>query len=326
MKKTLLFFSLLCLLLFFVFVARKALRPSYVSREEPALGTFVSITIEKTQDCEAILNGAFKKIRELETIFSVHNPESELSRLNSLKKTGVSGQLLYLIQKSLHISEITGGAFDITVLPLIHLYKQAEKEGVPPSESQIKEALAYVGWTKIEINGTTVRIPGELDMGGIAKGYIVDKTAEFLREKGVKNGLVNAGGDIYCFGKSPGGGKWRIGIQDPFQKNSIIETLNISGFAAATSGDYERYLSIKGKKYGHIINPATGKTVQDFPAGITVIAPDTATADGLATAFFVFGVAKSIEISDRMDNVDVFIIDGNGKTYQSRNFALFTLP
>lgn len=326
MKKSLIFLSLLCISLILIFTVHKREKSFYVSREEPALGTFVKITIEDTAGSETILDGAFKKIRELEMVFNVYNPDSEISSLNRLKKMEVSDTLLYLIRKSLHISKITDGAFDITVLPLVNLYKNSGKVNIPPSKKQIEETLKDIGWEKIQINGKTVTIPCILDMGGIAKGYIVDETAEFLRSKGVKNGLVNAGGDIYCFGRSPGGGKWRIGIQDPFKKNTIMKTLILSDIAVATSGDYERYISIKGRKYGHIVNPTTGRTVQDFPAGVTVIALDTATADGLATAFSVLGAAKSLEVSDRINDIEVMIVDSNRKVYQSKDFSYLTAP
>lgn len=328
-KKKKILFSVLFILLssFLIFrVIRSREGSTYVTREEPALGTFVTITIEKSNNCQAILTDAFQKINDLEMIFNIHNPASELSRLNTLKKMKVSDQLLYVFKKSIYISEITGGAFDITVLPIINLYKKRAASGIQISEQQIKQELKNIGWKKIEVNGNTVKVPCGVDMGGIAKGYIVDKTIEFLKSEGIKNGLVNAGGDIYCFGKGPGGRKWRIGIQNPFRKNSIIETLRLSNSAVVTSGDYERYLLIKNKKYGHIIDPLTGKTVQEFPAGITVIAPDTTTADGLATGFYVLGIKKSIDISDSMKDVAVLIIDGNGKIYRSKNFSNFTLP
>ncbi len=326
MKKTILIPVLTFLILLTALILHGNRIPSYVSREEPALGTFVAIKIEKTQGYEALLDKAFENIRQLEKVFSAHTPDSELARLNNLKKAEVSFHLLELIKKSTVVSEITGGAFDITVLPLIELYKQAELSGNPPVEKEIRECLARTGWHKIEIKGTTVKIPCGLDMGGIAKGYIVDKTAEFLKEHGVKNGLVNAGGDIYCFGRPPRGEKWRIGIQSPSRKDVLITDLYVSGFAVATSGDYERYLLIKGKKFGHIIDPVTGKTVQNSPAGITVTAVDASTADALATAFYVMGVEKSIKTADRLNGVEVFIIDGAGKTHQSRNFSNFALP
>ena len=301
---------------------------TFVSREEPALGTFVSITVEKSSNSEKILDGAFSLIRQLEKKFSVYIPDSELSQLNIKKKIEASDDLKYVIEKSIYISKITGGAFDITVLPLIKLYRVAEKRGMAPSDKEIRDIMQYTGYGKIKIKGNMIEIPDktELDAGGIAKGYIVDRTAEFLKRQGMIGGLVNAGGDIYCFGENPEGRKWRIGIRDPFHKGRIIKTLYVSNCGVATSGDYERYLYIKGKKYGHIINPLTGRTVQDFPVSVTVIAPDATTADGLATAFFVLGAEKGLALADKLKDVGLFVIDGTGKSYESKNFSKFTLP
>ncbi|MCX8082270.1 MAG: FAD:protein FMN transferase [bacterium] len=309
-------------------INHKSISVPYISREEPALGTFISITTEKTPNCEIILDNAFSLIKDIEKKFSRFISDSEISRLNRNKKIDASEDLIYVIKKSIEISRITGGAFDITVLPLIKLYKESEKKGIPPSAEEIKHILKYIGYKKIKIKDKYILIPEgtELDTGGIAKGYIVDKVALFLKQQGLKNGLINAGGDIYCFGKNPDGEKWKIGIRDPFNKEKTLKILYLSNCGIATSGDYERYLSIKGKKYGHIINPLTGKTVQNFPVSVTVIAKDTTTADGFATAFFVLGVEKSIRLANNLEGVDTFIIDGNGRYYESKNFSKFTLP
>lgn len=326
MKKILLFSFIVLFAAVAARILHKPRAASYVSREESAMGTFVTITMEKREDCEKLLDESFNKIKELEKIFSVHDPESEISRLNALKQMEVSEELLFLINKSIEISSTTEGAFDITALPLIALYRNAEKEGVPPSDILIKETVKQIGWNRIKIEGSMVKIPCGIDMGGIAKGYIVDRTAGFLKERGVESALINAGGDIYCLGKNPKGRKWSIGIQNPLRKDAVKKIIHITGRGIATSGDYERYLAIKGKKYGHIVNPATGKSVQDFPAGVTVIAGDAATADGLATAFFVLGAEKSIQLADRMENVEVLLIDGRGNVSESANFSNLAAP
>lgn len=301
---------------------------TYISREEPALGTFVNVTINKIPHSESILDNAFLLIKSLEKKFSIYIEDSEVSQLNRNKKIKVSDEMKHVIEKSIHISQLTTGAFDITVLPLIKLYREAEKKGVPPSDEEIRKVLQYIGYEKIKIKNNIIQIPdkAEIDTGGIAKGYIVDRTAELLQKNGITDGLVNAGGDIYCFGKNPEGRKWKVAIRDPFNKDRVLQTVHLSGYGIATSGDYERYLTIRSKKYGHIVNPLTGKTVQNFPVSVTVIAPDTITADGLATAFYVMGVKESLKIAENMDNIAIFIVDGDGKTYKSKNFSYFTTP
>ncbi len=326
MRRTAILCGLLLLAASLFFVISKRSACNYVAREELAMDTFVKITMEKSSDDEAILNEAFSRISELEKVFNVHDPDSEISRLNRLKKSEVSEELLHLIKKSITVSKVTGGAFDITVLPLMNLYRNAEKRGTPPSEQEIRKTLEHVGWERIGIRGNTVIIPESIDMGGIAKGYIVDRTAEFLKEKGVRSALINAGGDIYCFGKNPDGRKWKVGVQDPFRKDGIRQIVRLTDYGIATSGDYERYLKIKGKKYGHIVNPRTGESVQNYPAGVTVIADNAATADGFATAFFVLGIEKSIELANMEKNLEVLLIDDKGKIHESRNFSKFTAP
>ena len=300
----------------------------YVTRHGVAAGTFINITVEKKEGSSLILDEAFTRIKGMERLFSVYDRNSEISILNRKGKHEVSDEMIRLLEKSVSISVITKGAFDVTCKPLIDLYRKAEKRDVEPSEQEISGALKNVGWKKIRINGNMVRLQKgmEIDLGAIAKGYIVDRTAEFLKGKGIKNALIDAGGDIYAYGINPHGRKWQIGIRNPFRKNSFIKRIGISDRGVATSGDYERFYTIKKKKYGHIVNPSTGKSVQDYPAGVTVIAPDCTTADALATAFFVMGPGPAVRLADKMNGIGVLIIDRGGKTYMNSGFSNLCLP
>ncbi|MCD6408678.1 FAD:protein FMN transferase [bacterium] len=292
------------------------------------MDTFVEIKIEKKPSSEKILENSFKLIKNLEKKLSIFNPESEVSKINKLKKGKVSPVLIEVIKTSFKISEITEGAFDITCKPLIDLYRKSSLKNHLPSPFEIQKTLKKVNWHNVKINGKEIHLlhGAEIDLGGIAKGYIVDKVAEFLKSNGIKNGIVNAGGDIYCFGLNPDGKKWKIGIRDPFDRKKVIEIIKVSDRGIATSGNYERYFKIKNKKLGHIVNPKTGKTVQEFPVSITVIGKTCAEADGLATGFFVLGIKKSIEIANKMKDIEVIIVDRNRKIYTSKNFSNFTLP
>lgn len=325
MKK---YLSVFVVLLLSGCISAKNTADLYTTREETALGTFISITIEKTPQFTQTQDSAFSKIKRLEEQFSVYISDSEISRLNKNKEIKASEDLLSVFKKSIHISRITGGAFDITTLPLTKLYREAEKSDTPPPEEKIKEVLKDIGYEKIRITENIIKIPSnmEVDVGGIAKGYVVDRVAEYLQREGVRNGLVNAGGDMYCFGKNSAGTKWRVAINNPFRKGEILQTLYVSGYGIATSGNYERYLSIQGKKFGHIINPFTGKTLQDIPASVTVIAPDTTTADGLATAFFVLGIEKSLTLADELQDIAVFIVNADGKIYKNQRLSQFLIP
>ncbi len=308
-------------LLFFLLIQRGY--SEFTSETRIALGTFFQITIEETKDSKEILTQAFKKVDELEKKLSIFEKESEVSKINKYKSASVSNETIEVIKKAIEISKITDGAFDISCKPLVDLYKKGEKEGKPPGEEEIKNTLKKVNWKNIEIKGNNISLKDgmEIDLGGIAKGYIVDKAVEFLKLKGIKNGLINAGGDLYCWGKNPSGEKWKIAIRDPFEQNKTICKIEITEKGIATSGDYEQYVKIKGQKFSHIVNPRTGKTVQDFPVSVTVIANDCTTADALATGFFVLGT-KSIEIVNKLKNVEILIIDKNKKIYKSKNFPL----
>jgi len=293
-----------------------------ISQTEIHMDTYVKITIEKISNYKIILKEAFKKIENLENKLSIFKPDSEISLLNKKGRLSISKDIKGVLHKSLKISQLTDGAFDITCKPLIDLYKKAEKRNFPPTLSEIKKTLKFIGWEKIKIERDfiTLKKGMELDLGGIAKGFVADEIVKFLKSKGVRNGLINAGGDAYCFGLNPEGKKWRIGIRNPKEKIKIIKIIEISEKGIVTSGDYERYMKIKGKKYSHIVNPKTGKTVQDFPVSVTIIASDCTTADGLATGCFVLGTKKGLKLLNKIQGIEGLIIDGNMKIYKSKNF------
>jgi len=298
----------------------------FVERTEFLLGTVIQIKIEKVKDSDKILNSAFELIKNFEDRFSIFKQESEISKLNKYKKLKVSSDLLNVIKKAIYISEITDGAFDITCKPIIDLYKEKSKENKTPAEKEIEEVLKNVGWRKIKIKDDFVILSDnmEIDLGGIAKGYIVDKTFQFLKSNGIKNGLINAGGDIYCWGFNEKGEKWKIGIENPFEEGKIIGIFEITDKGIATSGNYKRYLEIKKKKIGHIINPKTGLPTGENIASVTVIANDCTIADGFATGIFVLGIEKGLKVINKLKDVECLIIDKNRKIYTSSGFPKFS--
>lgn len=297
----------------------------FIVKQEFFLDTIFEIKIEESKDAETILNSAFELVKNLENKLSIYNEKSEISELNKYKRYRVSPEVLEVIKKAIYISEITDGAFDITCKPIIFLYKKKNQEEQMPTEEEIKQVLKKVGWKKIEIKGNEVILKdgSEIDLGGIAKGYIVDKVAGFLRIKGIKNGLVNAGGDIYCWGKNPERKKWKIGIENPFDEGLIIGNFEITNRGIATSGNYKRYIKIKKQKLGHIVNPKTGFPVENIPVSVTVVAPDCITADGIATGVFVLGIEKGLKLINKIKDVECLIIDKDKKIYKSSNFPFF---
>jgi len=147
-----------------------------------------------------------------------------------------------------------------------------------------------------------------LDLGGIAKGYAVDKAIVVLRKEGIEAALLNAGGDIYCLGGRDKNKKWRVALQHPRKKNSILTVLELEDMACATSGDYQKYIQIDGRRYSHIINPKSGYPCTDVPASVTVLAEDCASADALATSIFVLGPKKGIDLINRLENTEAIVV------------------
>ncbi|MCM8818645.1 MAG: FAD:protein FMN transferase [Candidatus Omnitrophica bacterium] len=298
----------------------------FIEKKEFFLDTIFEIKIEESKNGEEILNLSFELVKNLENKLSIYKEESEVSKLNKYKRYNVSSEVLEVIKKSIYISEITDGAFDITCKPIIFLYKKKFKENQIPTEKEIKEVLKKVGWKNIKIEGNEVILEkeAEIDLGGIAKGYIVDKVSEFLKSKGIKNGLVNGGGDLYCWGTNPEKKKWKIGIEDPFEENKLIGNFMITERGIATSGNYKRYLKIKNQKIGHIVNPKTGVPVEEIPVSVTVIASNCTIADGFATGIFVLGIEKGLDLVNKNKGIECLIIDKDKKIYKSSNFPNFT--
>ncbi|MCM8767286.1 MAG: FAD:protein FMN transferase [Candidatus Omnitrophica bacterium] len=295
---------------------------NFVSKTEFLLDTIFNIKIEKVENSDEILNQAVGLVKKLEDKLSIFKEDSEVSKLNRNKKYKVSDEVLEVIKRSIYISEITNGAFDITCKKIIDLYKNKRKQNILPTEKEIKKILDETGWKKIKVKGNEIFLSNqvEIDLGGIAKGFIVDKVADFLKSKGIKNGIINAGGDIYCWGVNQENKKWKIGIEDPFETEKIIGIFEITDKGIATSGNYKRFINIKEKKIGHIINPKTGLPVENNVMSVTVIAPDCTTADGLATGIFVLGIENGLNLVNNLKDIECLIIDKNKKIYKSKNF------
>jgi thiamine biosynthesis lipoprotein len=217
--------------------------------------------------------------------------------LNSAKagqKVSLSPPVIDVLGASREIHADSNGAFDITVLPLVRLWKQAGKDNRLPSAGEIAAARNASSWEQIELveGGALKRTDSAcLDLGGIAKGYAVDRAVEILRAKGARGGVVNLGGNLRCFGRREDGQAWDVAVLDPFgaREETTLLSLEVGEAAVCTSAHYHRYVIIEGKRYSHIIDPVTG-----WPAGsvasATVVAPTCMEADGWATALCVLGV------------------------------------
>ncbi len=291
------------------------------------MDTVVSITVvsDSREKAESVIEEAFSEIKRLEGLINFYSDKSEISMINKnagVKPVKVSHETLDVIKKAVYISEITDGAFDITVGPLVRLWDFHKK--IKPDDIKIKEAKRHVGYRDIiidEIDSTVyLRRKGMyIDPGGIVKGYTADIVVEILKRRGIKAGLVAVAGDIKAFGRKPDGSLWRVGVRNPRSKDSddLIATIELNDKAISTSGDYERYFIIDGKRYHHILNPETGYP-EDDSVSVTVISEDGFIADGLSTGFFVLGPEKSLRIAKRY-NLGLIIVDKRLRIHTTEN-------
>lgn len=222
-----------------------------------------------------------------------------------------SSIVLNLFQRALKIYHDSSGCFDITVAPLSRVWGFLNNSHCVPIPQEIKSILKYIGMDKIdEENGTLSLLPGmELDWGGIAKGFGIDLASQSLIEMGISRGFINAGGDLYCWGKNPDNQLWNIGIKHP-RKSGFLGVLSISNLGAATTGDYQRYFERNRVRYHHIFDPRTG-----YPArgkqSVTVCGPESLICDALSTALFV--CQQPEEILEKYPDYGAIIVDSNGK-------------
>jgi len=299
-------------------------RTKSLKETEMIMGTLVEITVIPAD--EKAIKEAFEAIKKVDALMSIYKEDSEISILNKKGQVQVSRETLEVIKDALRFSELTDGAFDITCRPLINLWKEAKKKKKIPTEEEIKEVISLVDYKKIILEGNQIRLKKkgmQIDLGGIAKGYAVDKAIEALRKNGIRQALVNAGGDLYALGNNPQGRKWQIGIQDPREKDKILDIVKVKDKAVATSGDYRRYFTLEGRRFSHIVNPRTGLTVQDVPMSVTIIGPDATTTDALATGVFVLGPEEGMKLIESLPEVEGMIISEGMKKVTSQGWEKF---
>jgi thiamine biosynthesis lipoprotein len=265
------------------------------------MGTFIEIT-SSDERAAAI---AFKEISRLDNLLSKYKENSDIWQLNKLGKARVSQDTIYVINKAKQFSKDTDGVFDITVEPLLEIWGFKDQQYRIPAQEEITEALKLVGTDKIIIDETnsTIEFKAEnmaIDLGGIAKGYAVDKAVEKLKEIGIKDALINAGGDIFSLGEKFSG-KWQIAIRDP-RSQGVIKDLKLRDKAIATSGDYQAFFIVNERRLAHIINPQTGYPCESGVISVSVVADDCLTADALATSIFILGKDKGEQLAKRFNS------------------------
>lgn len=286
------------------------------------MSTYVTITLldsSKTKIEEGV-EETFAEIKRLAAMLNRHTDSSSVAELN---KTGFQKNVLPEIQSvldaSFHYHSISNGAFDITVKPLIDIYKNSFIiENKPPDIKKINEALKLIDTKNIYFDSKEIRFQKEgmgITFDGIAKGYIVDKGIEILQKKGVKHALINAGGDIRALGGKRENIPWKIAIKDPHENKRYKTIIPLYNRAVATSGNYEIFYD-KDKIYHHIINPASGFSPHQS-LSVSVVAENTMAADALATTAFVLGPDKSIKFIENLEDTEGLIIDSQNRVKKS---------
>jgi thiamine biosynthesis lipoprotein len=316
-----------------------ALQPANLQRyefTEPHMGTRFRIVLYAPNEATAkkAAKAAFARIAELNAIMSDYQPTSELMRL--CEKAGgppveVSVDLFEILRKSEECANLSDGAFDVSISPVVRLWRKARRTGEMPKAEAIKKALQRVDYRKIKLDarGRTVQLLMMgmlLDLGGIAKGYAADAALAVLRQHGITRALVAAGGDIAVGDAPPDAAGWKVGIA-PLRKPDAppVHYLLLKNAGVSTAGDSEQFVEIDGKRYSHIIDPKTGYGLVGRRS-VTVIAPNATTSDGLDTPICVMGIERGLKLIESRQDLAallVFETDKGVETVQSKRFAKY---
>jgi FAD:protein FMN transferase len=300
-----------------------------VQRSQPLLGTFVTITAygEDRPTVQQAISEAFDSIRQIDALLSLHREDSELVRLNATAGRGpspASPELYAAISSALAISRKTVGAFDPTIGPIAQLWGFIRKEYRLPTQAELSPLLPLVNFRNVLLhpnNRIELQQAGMLlDFGGIGKGMAVDAAIATLQQRGLSAAMVKAGGDLRVFGTPPGQNAWQVQLEDPAKKGRR-NTIALRSGALSTSGNYENYFEVDGRRYSHIIDPRSGLPIQGI-ASCTVLAPTCTESDALATAFFVLGIEDSLARFGT--NYGIRFLDDRLKVTVSKEFKALT--
>jgi thiamine biosynthesis lipoprotein len=314
----------------------RAGNPVSISETRRMLGTCLTLTVvaESEPKARADIAAGFERIAELDAIMSAYRPDSELARLNERagrEPVKVSDELYRAVEAGVIWNGRTQGAFDIACAPLLELWRRCGKLDRLPTPDELARAKSLGGAARILLDpkAHTVRFPVEgmrLDLGGHGKGFIADEVEKLFLKRGAKNALIALSGDIRAMGRSAEGRPWRVGVQDPRNPEAIITTLELTDRSVSTSGAYERFVVIQGKRHSHIVDPRTGQTAEAVESD-TVIGPDTTTTDVLDTGLNVLGVQDGMALVEKFGDVEALFITGdeNGqmRLTRSKGFAAY---
>jgi thiamine biosynthesis lipoprotein len=324
MKNTLVLMSLF--LSIFILSAQKSYSESSI-----LMGSSFEITVvtEGEDFAKESLAIAKKEIIRIENLISSWDQKSETSRINinaGIAAVEVSKELFDLIFRAQQISKLSSGAFDLTFAAIDKLWNFDGRESEMPNPDTLKASVFNIGYQLIELDeeSLTVFLPKKgmkIGFGAIGKGYAADRAKQLLVERGVLGGIINASGDMNTWGTKPDGSSWTIGIVNPMNNKKVFSWFSLEHNAVVTSGDYEKFTQINGRRYSHIIDPRTGIPSQGI-VSCTVFAGKAELADAIATAIFVMGVESGLFLIDQLPDIEAILIDDSGIIHRSKNIEI----
>ena len=322
MKKILLFFILVSISSFGQIIHKRKL----ILLTSPFEMTVVA---KDTVEANQYIDLAIAEVKRVENLVSDWKPETQISHVNQnagIQPVKVDDEVFQLVKRSIKISKLTDGAFDISYASMDKIWKFDGSMKEMPTAEAIKKSVEKVGFQKIILGEKEKTIflkdkGMKLGLGGIAQSFIADNIRDLLKSKGCTSGIANVSGDIAAWGKQPDGKPWTIGIINPMNKNKIFATFPLVDSSVETSGTYEKYVVFDGIQYSHIINPKTGYPAQGI-VSVTVFAKQTEIADGLAKGVFLFGVEAGLNLVNQLKGIECIIVDSKGKIYSSKGIDI----
>lgn len=285
----------------------------------------ITIVAEDSLSAERYIDTVIAEISRIEYLISDWKPSSQISQVNAaagLHPVKVDREVFELTQRALHFSEITNGAFDISFAAMDRIWKFDGSMTEMPSPEAVKKAVEKVGYKNIildSVNSTIfLKLPGmKIGFGALGEGYAADRCRDLMIARGVKAGIINATGDMATWGKQPNGKPWNIGIANPRDRDKLFAIVPLAESAVTTSGSYEKYVVFNGKRYSHIINPATGYPATGLTS-VTVFGPSAEMANGFSTSIMVLGEKAGLRLLSKYPGYHCIIITDKGKVVRSK--------
>ncbi|MDR6843743.1 FAD:protein FMN transferase [Flavobacterium granuli] len=289
----------------------------------------ITIVAKDSLSAEQSIDEVIAEITRIEYLISDWKPTTQISEVNQnagIRPVKVDKEVFELTKRALQFSEITNGGFDISFAAMDRIWKFDGSMTEMPSAEAIKKSVEKVGYKNIildSVNSTIfLKLKGmKIGFGALGEGYATNKCKEMMLAKGIKAGIVNGTGDMSTWGKQPNGKPWNIGVTNPFHPDDLLGVIPLTQGAITTSGSYEKFVVFDGKRYSHIINPATGYPVTGL-CSVTVLGPNAETANGLSTSLMVLGKKAGLELLIQFPEYSCLMITDDGKIVKSKNFRI----